>query len=141
MCKYLFSSGQVPKLSILEPSFIQYTDSVAYLHFQHIPIYIQKFVRAGTNTLKPIRPSIHLVPHEGFSSYKVFYQLIGTVLPARPPSPLIQGTKSIHFFFLLAQTFKYRIKLRKLYIFFIWHTSFLARCAMYKLWLQRKLTV
>lgn len=85
MCKYLFSFGQVPKIIFLEPSFIQYIDSVAYLHFQHIPIYIQKFVRAGTNTLKPMRPSIYLLSHRSFFILQnVYYSIFILPLPSLP---------------------------------------------------------
>lgn len=138
MCKYLFSSGQVPKKSFLEPSFIQYIDSVAYLHCQHIPIYIQKICKSWNKYIKIHETIYTSSPPEGFLIIQSLHLFIVTHLPTLPPQYKAQR---VYIFFLLAQTFKYRIKLRKLYIFFIWHTSVLAKCAMYKLWLQRKLTV
>lgn len=97
MCKYLFSSGQSTEIEFSRAIFYTIHRLCGiYLHFQHIPIYIQKFLKAGTNTLKPkISPSIQLgFAPQGFSSYKT--------LPAYTDSSphKIQGTKNILFFSL-----------------------------------------
>lgn len=119
MCKYLFSSGQVPKMSFLEPSFVQYIDSVAYLHFQHIPIYIQKFCKSWNKYIKTQETIYTFSPPWGFLIIQSLYQLIVTFLPSHPPShPQYKAQRVYNLFFLLAQTFKYRIKLRKLYFLY-----------------------
>lgn len=86
-----------------------------------------KFVRAGTNTLKPKRPSIHLLPTR-VSHHTNLYQLIVTFLPSHPPPTLNTRHKEYTIFFLLAQTFKYRIKLRKLYFFYMAHQLYCQVC-------------
>lgn len=98
-------------MSFLEPSFIQYIDSVAYIYIFNIFLYTFKnFLRAGTSTLKPkISPSIQLgFAPQGFLHTKL-YQLILIALPTK-----YKAQRIYFFFLLLAQTFKYSIKLRKL---------------------------
>lgn len=114
MCKYMFSSGQSTEIEFSRAIFYTIHRLCGiYLHFQHIPIYIQKILRAGTNTLKPIiSPSVHLglffFSPRGFLHTKL-YQLTLIALPSKYKAQRIYFL----FFLLLAQTFKYYIKLRK----------------------------
>lgn len=111
MCKYLFSSGQSTEIEFSRAIFYTIHRLCGiYLHFQHIPIYIQKILRAGTNTLKlKISPSIQLgFAPQGLLHTKL-YQLILIALPTK-----YKAQRIYFFFLLLAQTFKYSIKLRKL---------------------------
>lgn len=95
MCKYMFSSGQSTEIEFSRAIFYTIHRLCGiYLHFQHIPIYIQKILRAGTNTLKPIiSPSVHLVfSPRGFLHTKL-YQLTLIALPSK------YKAQRINFFF------------------------------------------
>lgn len=93
MCKYLFSSGQSTEIEFLEPSFIQYIDSVAYIYIFNIFLYTFKNFKSWNKYIKTYNLTICtacFLP-SGFSSYKT--------LPAYTDSspPKIQGTKNILF--------------------------------------------
>lgn len=118
MCKYLFSSGQVPKKSFLEPSFIQYIDSVAYLHCQHIPIYIQKICKSWNKYIKIHETIYTSSPQKGFSSYKVFTFL---QLHISPPSLPNTRHKEYTFFSYLHRHLN-TVSSSENYIFFLYGT-------------------
>lgn len=91
----MFSSGQSTEIEFSRAIFYTIHRLCGiYLHFQHIPIYIQKILKAGTNTLKPIiSPSVHLVfSPRGFLHTKL-YQLTLIALPSK------YKAQRINFFF------------------------------------------